>query len=236
MPTGLAAILILTAVELETRALARALSLPTRLSLPFLAFRSDRVCIAPIGVGASRLKKRWPALASAADRPLVVSAGVCGALDPTLAVGDLVLPERVIDDSRTHHAVTAGPQRAAIAARAHACGGAIVSARQVMTTPEAKAALRAETGGAAVDMESAAIVATAAEHGCASLVVRGVSDDARETLPAELVAMMSDDGRLRSRGLLALAQPHVLRAALRLRRASREALARVANALGLLVA
>ena len=235
MPTGLAAILILTAVELETRALARALSLPTRLSLPFLAFRSDRVCIAPIGVGASRLKERWPTLVPAADRPLIVSAGVCGALDPTLAVGDLVLPERVIDDSGTHHAVTAGRQRAAIAVRAHACGGAMVSARQAMATPEAKAVLRAETGGAAVDMESAAIVATAAEHGCASLIVRGVSDDARETLPTELLAMMSDDGRLRARGLLALAQPHLLGAALRLRRASREALARVASALGLLV-
>jgi len=231
----LAAILILTAVELEARALARALSLPSRRSLPFLAFRSDRVCIAPIGIGASRLKERWPMLVPAADRPLVVSAGVCGALDSTLAVGDLVLPDRVIDDSGTHHAVTAGPQRAAIAARTHACGGAMVSARQVMATPEAKAALRAETGGAAVDMESAAIVATAAEHGCASLIVRGVSDDARGTLPAELLAMVSDDGRLRARGLLSLAQPHLFGTALRLRRASREALTRVASALGLLV-
>lgn len=236
MPTGLAAILVLTAVELETRALARALSLPVRSSRPFLAFGSDRLSIAPIGIGASRLKERWPALVSDGDHPLVVSAGVCGALDPALAVGDLVLADSVIDGSGMRHPITAGAPRAVIAAGAGGRGGAMVSARQVMATPESKAALRAETGAAAVDMESAAIVAAAAEHDCLSLIVRGVSDDARETLPAELLALMNDDGRLRPRGLLALAQPHLLGAALRLRRASREALARVATALGLLVA
>jgi adenosylhomocysteine nucleosidase len=236
VPTGLAAILVLTAVELETRALARALSLPTRPSLPFLAFRSDRVCIAPIGLGASRLKERWPVLVADAERPLVVSAGVCGALDPALAVGDLVLADSVIDGSGMRHAVTAGVQRAAVAARTRGRGGAMVSVRQALATPESKAALRAETGAAAVDMESAAIVAAAAEHACPSLIVRGVSDDARETLPAELLTLLTDDGRLRSSRLLALAQPGLLRAALRLRRGSREALARVANALALLAA
>ena len=112
----------------------------------------------------------------------------------------------------------------------------MVSARQVRATPESKAALRAETGGAAVDMESAAIVAAAAEHACLSLIVRGVSDDAREPLPAELLTLVSDDGRLRLGGLFALGQPRLLRAALRLQRASREALARVAHALSLLTA
>ena len=236
MPTGVAAILVLTAVELEARALARALSLPTRPSLPFLAFRSDRVCIAPIGIGASRLKERWPVLVADDERPLVVSAGVCGALDPALAVGDLVLADSVIDGSGMRHAVTAGAQRAAVSARVGGRGGAMVWARQILATPESKAALRAETGGTAVDMESAAIVAAAAEHACPSLIVRGVSDDARELLPAELLTLVNDEGRLRTGGLFALARPRLLRAALRVRRASREALARVANALSLLTA
>src|SRR5215510_15447548 len=74
------------------------------------------------------------------------------------------------------------------------------------------------------------------EHACLSLIVRGVSDDAREPLPAELLILVNDDGRLRTGGLFALAQPRLLRAALRLRRASREALGRVANALSLLTA
>ena len=88
----------------------------------------------------------------------------------------------------------------------------------------------------AVDMESAAIVATAAAHGCASMVLRGISDDARETLPEELIALMDADGRIRHGGVLALARPRVFAAALRLRRASRQALGNVAGSLARLAA
>jgi len=237
VPTGLVAILVLTAVELETRALARALSLPPLPSLPFLAFGRGTLRIAPIGIGAGRLKERWPALVSVSDCPLVVSAGVCGALDPRLRVGDLVVCDSVIDGFGARLSVTASAsQRAAAARGANASTGAMVSSSQVVTTPEAKAALRAKTGGVAVDMESAAILEAAAMHGCASMVLRGISDDARETLPEELVALLDADGRIRTSGVLALARPRVLAAALRLKRASRHALGNVAGSLARLAA
>lgn len=237
MPTGLVAILVLTAVELETRALARALSLPPLPSLPFLAFGRGTLRVAPIGIGACRLKERWPDLLAASDRPLVISAGVCGALDPGLHVGDLVLSDSVIDGAGRRRSVTASPsQRAAAAGGASAPTGPMVSSRQVVATPEAKAALRAETGGVAVDMESAAIVEAAAAHDCASMVLRGISDDARQTLPEELIALMDADGRLRRGGVLALARPRLLAAALRIRRASRQALGTVASSIARLAA
>jgi hypothetical protein len=88
----------------------------------------------------------------------------------------------------------------------------------------------------AVDMESAAILEVAAAHGCASMILRGVSDDARETLPEELMGLMGADGRLRSGGVLALARPGVLAGALRLRRATRQALLSVAGSLARLAA
>ena len=237
MPTGLVAILVLTAVELETRALARALSLPPLPSLPFPAFGRGALRIAPVGIAACRLKDRWPALLSTSDHPLVISAGVCGALDPGLHVGDIVLCDSVIDGAGVRLSVTASAsQRAVAAGRANAPAGAMVSSSQVVATPEAKAALRAETGGVAVDMESAAIVEAAAAHGCASMILRGISDDARETLPEALIALMDPDGRIRSGRLLALARPRVLAAALRLRRASRHALGNVAGSLARLAA
>jgi adenosylhomocysteine nucleosidase len=233
----LPAILVLTAVELESRALARALSLPVLPSLPFLAYGNDALRVAPIGIAACLLKTRWPALVAAADRPLVVSAGVCGALDPALAVGDVVLPDSVIDASGARRAITASArQRAAVAAAARVRSGAMVSSLQVVSTPGAKAALRAETGGTAVDMESAAIVEAAAEHGCLSMILRGVSDDARATVPREIMTLVGSDGRLRGRGVLILARPRLLVAALRLRRASRRALEGVAGSLALLAA
>jgi adenosylhomocysteine nucleosidase len=103
-------------------------------------------------------------------------------------------------------------------------------------TPEAKAALRAATGAVAVDMESAAILEAAAARGCSSLVVRAVSDDAREALPDELMRLMGADGRIRGSGILALARPRVLSHVLRLRRSTRRALATVADSLARLAA
>src|SRR5262249_59077434 len=51
---------------------------------------------APVGVRGACLDDRWASLVSGLERPLVISAGLCGALDPELAPGALVVPERVI--------------------------------------------------------------------------------------------------------------------------------------------
>ena len=67
-------------------------------------------------------------------------------------------------------------------------------------------------------------------------MVRAVSDDARETLPDELIRLVGSDGRIRCGGVLALARPSVLRRALQLRRSTRRALATVAYSLARLAA
>lgn len=230
------AILVLTAVELEARALARALSLPSLPSLSFPAFGRGTIRVAPVGLRAGLLSSRWTALVSASDRPLVVSAGVCGGLDPTLRAGDLVLPDGVISDGGLRLPVTGSVAQRAAAAGAAARAGVMATASRAVATPEAKAALRAATGAVAVDMESAAILEAAAARGCFSLVVRAVSDDARETLPDELMRLMGADGRIRCAGVLALARPRVLRRALEIRRSTRQALASVAGSLARLAA
>ena len=230
------AILVLTAVELEARALARALSLPSLPSLSFPAFGRGTIRVAPVGLRAGLLSSRWTALVSASDRPLVVSAGVCGGLDPTLRAGDLVLPDGVISDGGLRLPVTGSVAQRAAAAGAAARAGVMATASRAVATPEAKAALRAATGAVAVDMESAAILEAAAARGCFSLVVRAVSDDARETLPDELMHLVGADGRIRCGGVLVLARPRVLRRALQLRRSTRRALASVAGSLARLAA
>jgi len=233
----LVAILVLTAVELEARALARALSLPSLSSLSFPAFGRGTLRVAPVGLRAGLLGSRWAALVAASDHPLVVSAGVCGGLDPALRVGDLVLPDAVINDGGLRLPVTGNvAQRAAAAGGGPARTGVMATASRTVATPDAKAALHAATGAVAVDMESATILEAAAARGCSSLVVRAVSDDARETLPEELMRLMGADGRIRCGGVLALAHPRVLRRALRLRRSSRRALESVAGSLARLAA
>jgi hypothetical protein len=68
------------------------------------------------------------------------------------------------------------------------------------------------------------------------MILRGVSDDARESLPEELMSLMGADGRLRRGGVFALARPGVLAGALRLRRGTRKALLSVAGSRGRLAA
>ena len=108
----------------------------------------------------------------------------------------------------------------------HSVGG-------VVATPTEKAALHARTGAVAVDMESSLILTFAAGAGCPTLVVRGVSDAAGESVPPELIGLVTEAGKLRPGRVLALGvtRPHVLPRALALRHATQRALAAVARLL-----
>ena len=89
----------------------------------------------------------------------------------------------------------------------------------------------------AVDMESAVIAARAARDGYPALAVRAVSDDARQSLPQELIGLVTPEGKLRMAGALALGvrRPAMLSDALGLRQRTRQALRAVARALAALI-
>jgi len=231
-------ILILTAVELEARALARQLELPALPSLPFPAFGRGTLRLAPVGLRAGLLAERWPILRLGLDQPLVISAGVCGALAPDLRPGALVLPESVLGPSAERLNVTPTAYARALALGGAARGGTLQTSREVVATAEAKAALFARTGAVAVDMESSLILTHAAGAGCPALVVRAVADAAGETLPPELMGLVTEAGRLRAVRALALTvtRPRVLPRALALRHATRRALAEVARLLAAFLA
>lgn len=235
-PTG---ILILTAVELEASTLARRLELPIVDSLPFRAFGRGRLRLAPIGLRGALLGERWSSLLRGMDRPLVISAGVCGALDPGLVPGDLVVPDRVIGPAGERFDLAAASgRRTVLAAAGRAVTGWLVTTGEVVATAEAKAALRAGSGAVAVDMESALILRTAAAAGCPALVVRGVSDRAAQAVPSDLTGLVTAGGRLRLAGAVALGltRPRAIPRAIALGRGTRQALAAVSRALAALAA
>ena len=229
------ATLILTAVDLEARALARELELPPLAGLPFPAFGRGAIRVAPVGLRASRLAERWPALHAGLERPLVISAGVCAGLDPDLAVGDLVLPERIVAPGGRLLDVSPSDHRSAAAIPPSPATGRLATTRDVVATLDAKAALFCETGAIAADMESAFIAEAAAAAGLPCLVVRAVSDAAQESLPPELIRLVSPDGRVRLAAAASLlARPALMSRALGLRRAVAHALRAVARRLAAL--
>jgi hypothetical protein len=236
-------VLVLTAVELEARALARLLELARCSRFPFPVYDRPtntgraRLRVAPLGLRAALLSERWPALVAELASPLVISAGTCGALAPGLEVGDLVLPESVLGPTGERLYVTPGAHQAALQRAPDAWAGLLLTSAELVGTPEAKALRWRDTGASAVDMESAGILAWASRRGCPALIVRAVSDTARQHISAELAGLVTPEGKLRAgRAVtLALTRPGSIADALALRRGTAVALKRVARLLATLV-
>jgi nucleoside phosphorylase len=99
---------------------------------------------------------------------VIVSTGYCGALDPELRVGDIVVSgETQLNCSRTF------------------ARGPVITCDRVAVTRTEKQALRESTGAIAVDMEAAAVESRARKLGVLYACIRVVSDTAAEDLPMD---------------------------------------------------
>jgi adenosylhomocysteine nucleosidase len=117
---------------------------------------------------------------------LMVSVGFCGALDPALKVGDIV--------------VWGGP----VETKLPYVQGEIWSEDRVIVTADQKRQLRERTGATVVEMEFAAVQNKAREWGVPCRAVRVVSDTAGENLPLDFNRYRDGDGRFQV-GRIALA-------------------------------
>ena len=126
------------------------------------------------GMGAAAAARAGAAIAAGRPRALL-AVGFCGALDPSLRVGDVVAAERVLDEV-TGDGFAADP---ALLAAAPGRRGVLVSARHIARAPGDRARLH----GTAVDLESAALARAAAAAGVPFLALRAVTDTTRHRLP-----------------------------------------------------
>ena len=218
----MSSILVLTAVDVEARRLARHLGLAAVPESPWPHYRAGVLEVVCVGPRAAQLGERsgWRAPA------LVISAGACGALAPDLPVGSLVVPEAVIGPN--------GGRLAAAAVSPLGRAGTLLTLVDVVHMPSDKARLWIETGALAVDTESSVILEWAGASGLPAAVVRGVSDAAASGVPPDLAAVVGPEGRVsRGQALRAmLARPGALADAIALGRGTGAALKTVAHALG----
>ncbi len=128
----------------------------------------------------------------------IISVGVSGGLDPALRPGDLVIGEKVItehgavfsSDSALMSAITTkAPEGAKIAA--------LFGADEIIDNAMKKAALFANHGAAAVDMESHGAARAAAHAGAPFLAIRAIADPADRALPAAALKAVAPDGSTR---------------------------------------
>lgn len=161
--------------------------------------------------------------ATPVDHVLVV--GICGGVAHDLAIGDLVLPARVVDEAS---GCVLRPKPLGGTPR-----GVLLTSDTLHTAPETIARFAAD-GVVALDMETAAIGMVCAARGIPWSVFRAVSDVAgAPDLGPDMVGMSNADGTPNP-GTIArflLANPHRIPAVVRLGRGLRAAVKRSTSAL-----
>ncbi|MDB5353764.1 MAG: nucleoside phosphorylase [Phycisphaerales bacterium] len=171
--------IILTAVQIEAKAVARALGLrrpsPTRPTISKGTVPLIELHL--IGISAPRL----PQDLGNPDDTLVIMAGLAGGLDPSLQVGDVV-----IDDSPPGLVLETSHR-----------AGRIHSADAVIATTAQKAALFAQTRALAVDMETATVRTAVGRQGIPFLAIRAISDAADDVLDPAVLRLVDAFGRPR---------------------------------------
>jgi adenosylhomocysteine nucleosidase len=135
----------------------------------------------------------------------VISFGVAGGLDPALESGDVVVATEVMaGKSRWRAASPLSDELIAGAGlgRQRVTRGGLAGVEQVVVGQAGKAALRSETGAAAVDMESHIAAAYAAGASLPFAALRVISDPATRALPALATNAIKPNGDIDLRKVL----------------------------------
>lgn len=207
------ALLIVTAVAAETRAVLAAVRGARRIAAPgFRAWSADaagsRVRIVQAGIGPTRAVA---ALDTMGGRPpLVLSVGFAGGLTADARCGDLVLPTSVVWDEQVgirRYTVPREPWQQARArlpgaAAARALDGPLLSSPVVLASPDEKRAAATRFQAVAVEMEAAGLIGPAAARDTRVLPLRVILDPvdlSLADLPANLETSWAARARLLAR-------------------------------------
>jgi adenosylhomocysteine nucleosidase len=176
-----------------------------------------------------------PALAAAATEDLlgttdvdrVVVSGIAGGLEPASAVGDLVVPEAVVD-------AATGERFAATATGGVTPKGVIrMGGEDDYGLDDADVARLRDEGFTALDMETAAVARVCERHGLPWLAFRAISDMAGDSsLGPVVMTLVNPDGspRVAAGVRFLLTHPHRIPRFVRLGRDARAAAVAAAEA------
>jgi nucleoside phosphorylase len=138
------------------------------------------------GAGARRAASAVDAAGETFQPDSVISTGFCGALDPQLAVADVVVATSIAAADRSFDALP-------VATTSAHHSGVVRSVDRVAQTAEEKRCLR--VGGAmVVEMEAAGVAARAQVRGLPFHCLRVVTDLAGETMANDFNAALRSDG------------------------------------------
>lgn len=197
-----------------------------------LARRADWLVAVGGGTEAGAALAARALLAQGATK--LVSLGLAGGLDPSLAAGTVLVADSVLVGARRY---ASDPALAAWARATPCAGGTLFGVARPVASAAEKALLFGRTGAAAVDLESGPLAKAAGEAGLPFAAVRVICDPAWRSLPPASLAALNEAGAIEGRALLAALrrEPAQLARLLALARdaiAARRALRRHIAALG----
>ena len=118
----------------------------------------------------------------------LVVVGIAGGIGPSVAIGDLVVPERVLD--------LASGREYTPARLGDATPRGLLATSGVLITELREIARLEARGAVAIDMETAAVAAVCEERGCPWSVFRGISDRADGGgADGDILRLAGPDGR-----------------------------------------
>jgi adenosylhomocysteine nucleosidase len=136
----------------------------------FIFFEHDDKVAVCAGIGMHPARRATEALIAIYHPAVIHSVGFAGALDQQLKVGDLFLPSLIIDTRDGSRFQIAG-------------GDGILLSFMSVAGAEQKMKLAQAYSARAVDMEAAAVAASAATHGINFAAIKVISDEADFEMP-----------------------------------------------------
>jgi adenosylhomocysteine nucleosidase len=148
------------------------------------------------GMGTAKAAAATEAALAEGGVERVVVCGIAGGVDPSLAIGDLIAPEVVVDHASGATFVPTPWDPAAVPR------GRLCTTDELIVQPDRVERLR-EEGVIALDMETSAVAAVCERHGVPWSVIRAISDRADDgSVDREIMTLTDRDGRPDLKGLL----------------------------------
>ncbi len=141
----------------------------------------------------------------AGDADHIISFGMAGAISPLLKPGDLLLPEKVLMNGDTfdiHSPLREHLQEQALRDGMRVSTSPLLSVNRVLTSSPEKETLSRQTGGSAVDMETAIIIKQARGKKIPAFAVRIIIDPLELKIPELALKHTNEFGELRTPSLL----------------------------------
>ncbi|MDP9160966.1 MAG: hypothetical protein M3O09_12165 [Acidobacteriota bacterium] len=167
-------IAIVAALEREVRPLVKNWTSISRVheGRSFKFFEHESWVLVCGGIGENAARRATEAVIALYHPLQVISAGFAGALDSKLRVGDIFVPDRVLDARDCSLVESLGE------------GSGILVSTSSIAGIQQKAKLAASFGAHAVDMEAAAVARGAQARGISFYAVKAISDEADFEIPA----------------------------------------------------